>query len=295
MELKLSKTKIVFMGSGPVAASTLQSLIENFDIEAIVTKSATKDIMSDLAPKSLVFAADDKQTLENIVDSNNFSSQIAVLVDYGVIVSKKVIDSFEMGIINSHFSLLPKLRGADPIAFAILEGLDRTGVSLMVIDEGLDTGKIIVQRSLKVEPREIINSLTDKLVELSNKLLGEYLPLYILGVVKARSQPHPDRATYSRKLRKEDGVINWSKPAEQIDREIRAFLQWPKSRTKLAEKDVIITNAQVLGGSGKPGTVTTENKSLVIYCGKGSIKVNKLKPAGKNEMPAEAFLAGYKI
>ncbi len=127
-------------------------------------------------------------------------------------MSQRVIDAFPLGIINSHFSLLPHLRGADPITWSIANGDEKTGVSLMLVDTGLDTGKLITSRSLALDGTETTPSLTDKLITLSDELLQEYIPRYLAGDVSPRAQPHPDRATYARKLTKDDGRIDWTSP-----------------------------------------------------------------------------------
>jgi methionyl-tRNA formyltransferase len=134
---------------------------------------------------------------------------------------------------------------------------------------------------------------------LSNELLVEYLPKYIAGAVQARSQPHPDRATYSRKLTKMDGNLDWAKPANQLECEIRAFSEWPKSHAHLAGKDVIITKAHVeLSENGTqiaaPGMITvSDQKELLVQTGNGVLVIDNLKPAGGKEMTARAFLAGH--
>lgn len=163
----------------------------------------------------------------------------------------------------------------------------------MLIEPTLDTGKLITYKSLQINPSETTPRLAERLISLSDRLLQEYLPQYIGGQIKLKNQPHPNRATYSRKLTKEDGIIDWTKPADQVEREIRAYIEWPKSRTTLAGKDVVITKAQVKEIYGKPGTVTADKKSLVIHCGKQSLEILNLKPAGKKEMTAAAFIAGY--
>jgi len=183
---------------------------------------------------------------------------------------------------------------ADPITFSILSGQEKTGVSLMLIDEGMDTGKILVQKSLPVLPDDTSVTLTEKLVALSNNLLGVYASKYLNGDLKPRSQPHPSRATYSRKLEKKDGEIDWKKPAADIERQVRAFIEWPKSRTALSGIDIIITKAKAVNGRGKPGEIKIQDNKLLVYCGSGAIEIIKLKPAGKAEMDTAAFLAGYK-
>ena len=298
---KMSET-IVFFGSGPVAAESLKLIARDFKIEAIVTKPSTKHEMSEVVTGATVYVAQTKSELDDLIVTTRFKSQVAVLIDFGIIVSQKVISSFPLGIVNSHFSLLPLWRGADPISFSILNGDAKTGVSLMLIDEGMDTGKILVQKSLAITPDDTTQTLTKKLINLSHELLVSNLPDYISGKLRPRNQPHPNRATYSRKLTKEDGLIDWTKPAAQIEREIRAFIQWPKSRAEIAGKETIITNALVIEDPGKqpivmnaekPGTLTVDGKRLLITCGQGLLEIHRLKPAGKNEMSAESFIAGY--
>jgi methionyl-tRNA formyltransferase len=290
-----SDISAVFFGSGPVAAASLRFLKDVFHIEAVVTKPATKDEMASAAPDTPMHTVANKQELTNLIATQPFISQLGFIVDFGIIVQRQVIDYFPLGIINSHFSLLPRWRGADPISFSILEGDEKTGVSLMLIDQQLDTGKLIAQKSLPIKPDETTPSLTQKLIDLSNHMLVEYVPAYVSGQVKPRVQPHPSRATYSRKLTKEDGVIDWLKPASGLEREVRAFLDWPKSRTVLGGREVIVTKAHAVPVDGKPGQVEIiDTTALAVYCGKGYLCIDRLKPAGKNEMPIAAFLAGYK-
>lgn len=298
-----AKNTIVFMGSGPVAAASLAFLCKHFTVEAVVTKSkpphhSAAAPVEDIAKsrKLPIQFANSKQELDDLLTTKVFQSALAVIVDYGVIVSKTAIESFPLGIVNSHFSLLPQWRGADPITFAILSGQPKTGVSLMCIDPTLDTGKIIVQRQLSIKPTDTTPVLTERLIELSNQLLLEYLPKYAYGLIKPRQQPHPDRATYSRKLTKQDGIIDWQKPAEQIEREIRAFTGWPGSRTVLFNRDVIITQAHVVPSThGKPGDIEVikDVGILSVSCSAGSLCIDRLKPAGKREMSAKEFIAGY--
>lgn len=290
----MTKTSVVFFGSGPVAAKSLSLLQKYCDVEAVITKPATVAEMTAVIPKTPVYTATHKQSLDELITNQKFDSKLAILIDFGIIVSRAVIDSFPLGIINSHFSVLPEWRGADPISFAILSGQKTTGVSLMLLDEGMDTGKILVTKSLPISVDETTPTLTDKLIVLSDELLNTIIPRYIAGEVTARSQSHPDRATYSRKLTKEDGLIDWSKPAQTIEREIRAFIDWPKSRTELAGKEVTLTSAHVVEGSGKPGDISATNNQLVVQCGQDALSIDSLKPAGKKEMPAKAFLAGYR-
>jgi methionyl-tRNA formyltransferase len=196
-----------------------------------------------------ILFANSKAELDAVIEQNKPQSRLGVVVDYGVIISKQTIDYFPLGIVNSHFSRLPQWRGADPISFAILSGQKSTAVSLMLVEPELDTGKIIVQKSLKIADDDDIFTLTDKLVELSNELLAKYLPLYFDGKVRPRRQPHVDRdVSYSRKLTKEDGILDPENlTATECERRVRAYLGFPKTRITLkSNQQIIVTKAKVL-------------------------------------------------
>lgn len=300
------KPSVVFFGSGPVAAKSLELLTHHCHIEAVITKPRAVHHRGSVPVLELCeqlslphFLPANKQELSDLFTTKSFSSSVGIVIDYGIIINNDVIESFPMGIVNSHFSLLPEWRGADPITFSILSGQAKTGVSLMVIEPTLDTGKLITQRTLPIATDETTGSLTNKLIDLSDTLLRDYLPRYLSGEITPRAQPHPDRATYSRKLTKEDGILDWQKPADQLEREIRAFLDWPKSRTTIAGKDVVITKAHAvasIGADQKPGDiiVVPESKEFGITASSGTLWIDRLTPAGKKEMTGEAFLAGHR-
>ncbi|MDZ7785811.1 MAG: methionyl-tRNA formyltransferase [Candidatus Saccharibacteria bacterium] len=296
-----AKTPVVFFGTGPVAAKSLELLLKHCDVETVITKPKPPGHRGNFPVLDVaqghelpITEVSSKAELSQKLKNSGLSSPVGVLIDFGIIVSRDVIDYFPLGIINSHFSRLPQWRGADPISFAILSGQKSTGVTLMLIDEGMDTGKILVQKSQLISSSDTTGSLTDKLINLSDNLLKSYLPKHLSRQLTPRNQPHPERVTYSRKLTKEDGLIDWNKPAEVLEREIRAFHEWPKSYTKLAGKDVVITSAKVSSFSGKPGTVVLNKNELHLCCGQNSLQLLKLTPAGKKEMTAEAFLAGHR-
>jgi methionyl-tRNA formyltransferase len=291
----------VFFGSGPVAARSLELLLRHTSIEAVITKPRAahhKGLVPvlDAATKHNipVYTAANKLELDELLSKQTFASRYAILIDFGIIVSPRVINSFEIGIINSHFSLLPHLRGADPITWAIANGDKTTGVSLMMVDEGLDTGKLLTYRTHHLSGNETTQQLTDSLISLSDTLLQEFIPRYLTGELKPKAQPHPDRATYSRKLTKQDSLINWCLPAKQIERNIRAFTGWPGSKCTLGNIEVIITSAIVVPGQGAPGEYIIDGKQLIVYTGSSALSITSLKPAGKKDMPIVAFLAGYR-
>ena len=303
------KTSFVFFGSGPVAAESLRLLAQDFDIEAVVTKPTTLSEMRAVTPDIPVFNVSTKAELDTLIIEKSFTSTVGVLIDFGIIVSQQTINYFPKGIINSHFSLLPELRGADPISFAILEGKQETGVSLMLLVAAMDEGPVL---SVGVEPldgTETSSVLTRRLIALSHALLKDTLPAYVKDEVNPASgvvpKPQPQELhcellhkkfnpTYTRKLTKQDGLIDWQKPAVQIEREIRAYAEWPKSRTTLGEVDCIITKASLSDKNGTPGELFIDGKQLGVYCSEGALILEKLKPAGKKDMDVAGFLAGYK-
>ncbi len=291
----MNPLSLVFFGSGPVAKASLGFLSQHFVIEAIITKPSTEEQMTEAAPTARILTASDEKDVNKLVSNNAFKSQLGIVVDFGIIVERSVIDSFSLGILNSHFSLLPQWRGADPISFAILSGQPKTGVSLMLINEELDEGNLIAQQSLRIDSKVTTPDLTNQLVGLSNAMLLKNIPAYVSGQLQPYTQGLTQTPTYSRKLTKQDGVIDWSKPAVQIEREVRAYSGWPRSRASLGKYDVIISDAVVVDNSGIAGTWQTSKNSLVVFCGEQALNIKRLQPVGKKDMPIQAFLAGHKL
>lgn len=305
------KISILFFGSGPVAAKSLELLAKNFSIEAVVTKPKPEHHKGDFpvieVAKKLglkTYTVSNKVELSELIAASPFKSSLGVLVDFGIIVTQDVIDYFPKGIVNSHFSLLPEWRGADPITFSILSGQKRTGVSLMLLVEKMDEGPLLAFGIQELDGTETTPDLTEKLIYLSDALLKEEIPRYLAdGKLVDQSQiaeqvpGYPSKPTYSRKLTKEDGRIDWNKPARQIEREIRAFSEWPKSFTKLAGVDVIIMRVHAIDSNDpkiKPGGQTiVDERLLIVQTGDGSLIIDELRPAGKTTMDTKAFLAGY--
>lgn len=299
------KTTLVFFGSGPVAAKSLELLAPYFTIEAVITKPRPLHHRGSVpvleAAKTLslpIITVSNKKELDDIINKKLLKSRLGALIDFGIIVGQETIDYFPLGIVNSHFSLLPEWRGADPITFAVLSGQKQTGVSLMLLVQAMDEGPLLAQSPYDLSPTTTTPQLTEDLVQLSIQMLKEIIPLYVTGtiqpvlqgeLVEARGAP-----SYSRKLTKQDGIIEWTKPAAQIEREIRAFLGWPGSHTNLFGKDLILTSVEVVNEQGKPGVAQYDKNRLVVYCGRGALSILKLKPSGKKEMPIKAFLAGLR-
>jgi methionyl-tRNA formyltransferase len=297
---------IVFFGSGPVAAASLRLLHEHCTIEAVITKPRAAHHKGDVPVIALAeelglptLTASNKRTLDALFASHPVSSKLAVLIDFGIIVSQQIIDYFPLGILNSHFSLLPEWRGADPITFSLLSGQAQTGVSLMLLTAGMDEGPLLAQAAHSISPTTTALELTRDLIEISDAQLQVLLPLYISGEAIVADQQAISistiaEPTYSRKLTKEDGQLDWEKPAAMLEREIRAFIEWPKSRTLFGDLPVIITKAHVIEHNGTPGTREIIDKQPVVNCNDQALVIERIKPAGKKEMTGEAFLAGYK-
>lgn len=257
------------------------------------TPAPVEELASKLGIK--IMFADTKAEVSRLVDTKVLpKTRCGLVIDYGVILAQDVIDYFPMGIINSHFSLLPLLRGADPISFAILEGHKNTGVSLMKIVDKLDEGDLIAVEECPIDDADTTPSLTNKLVILSAEMLAKHLPDYLNGTLLPR--PQTGTPTHTRKLTKEDGKLDFSKPATVLAREVRAYAGWPKSYTCLAGIDVVVTTVNAvedtLVTSGDV-VVNSLSKQLFIGCGNGTLEIKRLIPAGKKEMTAEAFLNGY--
>lgn len=302
--MKKKLEPIIFFGSGPVAAKSLRALYDAFAIEVVVTK-LTPPHHHGVAPvakfseeKNLpTYYVRDKYELNEIFKSNNMPNNVklGVLVDFGIIVSQYVIDYFELGIINSHFSLLPEWRGADPITFAVLSGQQATGVSLMRVVKALDEGPLIAQQRYTLPARITAPELTESLIKVSNSLLVSVLPDYISGRIQAKEQDKNIIPSYSRKLTKEDGQLDWHKDAVVLEREIRSFIEWPKSHAVINGLSVIITEAHVANISGEIGQLDVKSGELLVYCAKQALIIDRLKPAGKTEMSGKEFLRGYPI
>lgn len=300
--------KVVFFGSGPVAAKSLELLSAHCEIEAVITKPRPAhhkgdvpvlDVCETIAP-ARVLSVSNKQELSAAFAEQHFESRIGIVIDFGIIINQDVIDAFELGIVNSHFSLLPEWRGADPITFSILSGQDRTGVSLMIINDKMDEGELLAQADYDMPEGITTPVLTADLIELSDHALKEILPLYESGITKPANQldatiAASNEPSYSRKLTKADSTLDWNKPATILEREVRAFIEWPRSRATIGTTDVIITAAHVSEIGGTAGTLYMEGKTLGMHTADGTLIFDKLIPLGKKEMPASAFLAGYKL
>lgn len=292
---------VVFFGSGPVAAKSLRLLNEHRQIEAVITKSKASHHRGSVPVletatelKIPVIEVGSKSELDEKLKNSNLQSKLGILIDFGIIVSNNVINYFPLGIINSHFSLLPEWRGADPITFAVLSGQKVTGVSLMLLVEKMDEGPLLAQANLDIDNTITTPILTDKLIHISDMLLKKNIDKYMNGTLITKPQDAKVKATYSYKLAKENGIVDTSKTAIQIDREIRAYQGWPGSKFTFGNLETTITKAHVLECELRPGEIELSKNSLIIGCSKDGISIDSIKPAGKSEMPIASFIAGYR-
>lgn len=226
----------------------------------------------------------------------SYNAVAGVLVAYGNIIPQSVLDIFPRGIINIHPSLLPLYRGSTPIESAIIDGTVESGVSIMQLTRKMDAGPIYAQKpyNLEISDSSTKQHSADQLLDLGSRMLIEHLPAIIDGTLVPTPQDH-SRATTSSLITKADGVINWEQDAVSIKRKIIAYAKWPRSRTTLGNKEIIITEVTVQDADIAPGKPEVRDGKLIIGCKKGALQIERLIPAGKKEMSASAFLAGYKV
>jgi methionyl-tRNA formyltransferase len=305
--MKKMSNRIVFFGNERRATGvnttcpTLKALLdEGYDVVAVVSnfergtsRSARSLEIAEVAEKHQIPLLLPDKPSEVANELRAYGAEVAVLVAYGKIVPQSVIDIFPRGIVNIHPSLLPLHRGPTPLESVILDGSSKTGVSLMQLAKAMDAGPVFGQSEVELKGDETKQELADRLLEIGSQMVVELLPGILDSSVVALPQDD-SRATYDELLTKDQGLIDWDKPAKQLGREVRAYAEWPRSRATIGGKEVIVLEANVLDAKGKPGAVSvTEEKQLLVATSEGSLIIERLKPAGKNEMTAKEFLTGY--
>ena len=293
------------MGTPDFSLPAFLSLIDQVSIVAVVTQpdkkvgrkqevtqSSVKKVA--LANKIEVFQPEKiKGNDEFIQQIKDLQPDLIIVVAYGFILPQEILDIPKYGVINIHASLLPKYRGASPIQAAILNGDKETGVSIMLIDDKMDTGPILSEESIAINNNDDFISMHDKLAQLGAELLIDTLPRYISGEIKPAAQNEAE-ATYCKILTKEDGKIDWIKSAEEIDRQIRAFTPWPGAWTIWNGKSLKVLMSKVLmSESRKVGEVYKSKDGLAVACGQDSLEILELQMEGKKPMNAKEFLNGY--
>lgn len=222
-----------------------------------------------------------------------------VVAAYGQILPPALLEVPAHGCLNIHGSLLPKYRGAAPIQWALADGEPGTGVTIMRMDEGLDTGPMLVSEGTPIWPEDDGQSLHDRLATLGADLLLRTLPQYLAGAITPMVQPE-EGASYARKITREDGEVDWSLPAEAVARRIRAFTPWPGAFTFLptdSRRRLKILSAEPLSrAGGAPGTVLKAGpESLLVACGEGVLQIHEVQREGGRRLAVGAFLAGFPL
>lgn len=291
-------TKIIFIGSGDFPVPILEYLAKEkrYKIPFVITKAGMeKNPLIGKARENNVgiIQTHDIKTLAGKIKKE--APDLIILASFGQIISKDIIDIPRLGILNVHGSILPKLRGASPITYAILNGEGKTGVTLMRMEEKIDTGAVIGTKETKIGPKETKDELLDKLAKLSVELLKEYLLPYIEKKIEPVSQNDP-LATYAPRIKKEDGHIDWEKSADEIERMQRALSDWPGLHTVWENKFLKLMDIDTRKGQTDkmPGKVfLNEEGKLSIACKDGYVIAETLQLEGKKKTTAAEFLRGY--
>lgn len=216
-----------------------------------------------------------------------------VVVAYGQILPAELLALPKFGCINIHASLLPLYRGAAPINWAIIRGEKETGITIMQMDEGMDTGAILMQESMAIDPSDTAGSLSEKLSTLGARLITEALPMIEAGILRPIPQDH-SKSTLAPILRKEDGLIDWQHTAMDIHNRVRGLSPWPGAYTYLEGRMLKIIETEPLKGDGEPGIILPTETGLIVGTGGGLIKILRLQPEAKRVMTAGEFLRGYR-
>ena len=299
---------LIFCGTPQFAVPTLESLIaEKHYIELVMTNPDEPSGRGyDVKPSPVKLAAlkaglEVFQPLKLKLDStagflSNFHPDFIVVVAYGHIIPKCMIDLPKHGCINLHASLLPKYRGAAPIQWAIIRGESVTGVTTMKIDEGLDTGDILLRREVPIQDEDTTETLSERLSSAGADLMVETLPKLIRAEIQPQPQNHA-QATFAPSLKKEDGRIDWMLRAEEIGWRVRGLRPWPGAYTTLRFKNLHIWSAAPVPGQAgpglDPGTLLPDRGSLRVVCGLGTLlEVRELQLEGRKRLRARDFLNG---
>lgn len=294
------------MGTPDFAVPTLKALVgSQYDLVAVVTqpdrpsgrgKKLTSPPVKVVAENAgiEVFQPRTLKTDDAFAELADLAPDLIVVAAFGQILRKNVLDLPPYGCINVHASLLPRWRGAAPVAAAIRAGDTETGVTIMKIDEGLDTGPIIAKRAIPITGNHTGGTLTAELAQIGAELLLDMLPAWLAGEIQP--QPQDDQmATYAPRLTKQDGLIDWTQSAVEIERQIRAYSPWPSTYTFGPRGQIKILEVEIAGESGQnleAGTVFESQRKPLVSTGAGVVSLVTVQPSGKRAMSAEAMING---
>ncbi|HTG80693.1 MAG TPA: methionyl-tRNA formyltransferase [Geobacteraceae bacterium] len=303
----MAKLRLVFMGTPEFACPTLQTLIERGEeILAVVTQpDRPKGRGQQLAPPPVKVLAERhgitvlqpvKVRAPEFIDMmKGLAPDLIVVIAFGQILPKALLEIPRYGCINVHASLLPRYRGAAPINWCIINGETETGVTTMQMDVGLDTGDMLVKKRTAIDPEEDSRALHDRLAMLGAKTLAETLDLLVADKLVPEKQDDA-LSCYAPMLKKEHGLLDWSTGAQEIKNLVRGVTPWPGAFSYLDGKAVKVFRVDVADGSGTPGTILRAGREGIdVACGRGSVLVKELQLEGRKRLAAAEFLAGYKI
>ena len=301
--------KIVFMGTPDFAVGALEALVEaGHEVVAVVTqpdkpKGRGKEMQQTPVKACAVkhnievFQPVKIKTPEAVEVLKGYDADLFVVAAFGQILSKEILDMPKYGCVNIHASLLPKYRGAAPIQWAILDGEKETGVTIMQMNEGLDTGDMLTKVVVPIEDTDTGESLFDKLAEAGAKLLIETIPQIEAGTLKP--EPQDDSlSTYAKMIKKEMGLMDWEKEACVLERLVRGMNSWPSAYTHFQGKTLKVWEAEVetCETNAVPGSVVEVTKnSIKVQTGKDLLVLKQIQLEGKKRMDVAAFLLGYKV
>lgn len=296
--------KIIFMGTPDFAAASLEALIASrHEIQAVVTQpDKPKGRKGELTPSPVKVVAEGKgikvyQPLkvrdEEFVETlRAYNPDVIVVVAFGQIIPLSILKMPKFGCVNIHGSLLPKYRGAAPIQWAVLDGEKETGITTILMDEGIDTGDILLKKTIKIDTDETSGSLFDKLMALGAETILETLDELEKGSLTPTKQGESPTA-YAKMLTKAMGLIDFTKSAKELDCFVRGMDPWPSAYTLLAGKTLKLWKVRAVEGGGKAGSVIEIGKEgFTIACGEGAIEVLEVQLEGKKRMSAGDFLKG---
>jgi methionyl-tRNA formyltransferase len=301
--------RIIFMGTPDFAVPSLKALIENqYEVAAVVTQPDRPSGRGKrLTPPPVKVVAEatglkvlQPERLKNeavVAELAALRPDLIVVAAFGQILRQNVLDLPPYGCLNVHASLLPRWRGASPVTAAIRAGDTETGITLMKMDIGLDTGPMLTQRAIPIQPHHTGGTLTAELAELGARLLIETLPDWLAGRIQVQPQDST-LATLAPRLKKEEGEIDWDRTAVEIERQIRAFSPWPGTFTCHGSDQlkILVAEAAELEPPDStyraPGTLFKWQREVYVTTGQGVIRLISVQPAGRKAMPAEAMLNG---
>ncbi len=302
----MPKPRLVFMGTPEFAVPSLQALANRDDVELVLAvtqpdrpagrgKKLAPPPVKDAAQAAGIPVLQTDSLRHADVKQRIIAAQpdLIVVAAFGMILGKWILELPKLGCVNLHASLLPKYRGASPISAAILAGDDVTGVTLMQMDRGLDTGDMLASIEVPIQPDDTTESLTPKLAGAGAALLDRHLPALLRGEITP--VPQPEGASETRQLTKEDGRIDWNQPAAVIERQVRAMWSWPRAFTELADSTRMQVHRSSVTADPEttPGQITVQGTTVVVATGEGGLLLERVQlPGGK---PIEGHAIAQKL